>query len=208
MAKRMVSFSALDGSVQTCLGLVLGPKCWIFEMATATHIHQSGTAQRGARFCFVLFDQFTLLSFAGAVEVLRHANRTTGTTLYDWRLLSVDGAPVQSSSGVVLTPEAALDTTRNGETVILCGGLDVQRKVSPALLSWLRREVRRGARVGALCTATIVLARAGLLDGRPATVHWENYDALAEDFSRYQPAQIGLCAGWRAHDRRGRHRCD
>ncbi|MCR9086507.1 MAG: GlxA family transcriptional regulator [Rhodobacteraceae bacterium] len=141
-----------------------------------------GSAGRMGGFTFVLLDSFTLLSFAGAVEVLRLANRASGATPYRWQILSVSGDPVQSSVGTVFQPDGGLCALPPGETIILCGGLDIVHTATPPLLNWLRREARRGARVGALCTASYVLARAGLLDGRPATIHWENHAAMAEDF--------------------------
>src|SRR5690606_1750211 len=45
-----------------------------------------------------------------------------------------------------------------------------------------RRMDRQGAVIGALCTPTHILARAGLLDGYRCTIHWENIAALVEDF--------------------------
>jgi transcriptional regulator GlxA family with amidase domain len=50
------------------------------------------------------------------------------------------------------------------------------------VLTWLRREARRGLAVGALCTGAQVIAQAGLLDGRRCTIHWENRDSFEEDF--------------------------
>ena len=50
------------------------------------------------------------------------------------------------------------------------------------VLNWLRREARRGVTVGGLCTAGYTLAKAGLLDGKRATIHWENQDSFAEEF--------------------------
>jgi transcriptional regulator GlxA family with amidase domain len=44
------------------------------------------------------------------------------------------------------------------------------------------REARRGLRMGGLCTASYVLAKAGLLDDKRATIHWENHDAFLEEF--------------------------
>ena len=46
----------------------------------------------------------------------------------------------------------------------------------------MRREARRGVHIGALCTASYVLAKAGLLNGKTATIHWENYDSFEEEF--------------------------
>jgi transcriptional regulator GlxA family with amidase domain len=50
------------------------------------------------------------------------------------------------------------------------------------LLGWLRREARKGLMVGGLCTAAYCLAKAGLLDGKKATIHWENQDSFIEEF--------------------------
>ena len=53
---------------------------------------------------------------------------------------------------------------------------------SKRILSWLRREARRGLPIGGLCTASYSMAKAGLLDGKRATIHWENHDSFLEEF--------------------------
>jgi transcriptional regulator GlxA family with amidase domain len=68
------------------------------------------------------------------------------------------------------------------DTIMLCGGIDVQAATSKKLLGWLRREARKGPPVAGLCTAAFTLAKAGLLDGKRATIHWENQDSFAEEF--------------------------
>ncbi|MCV6598421.1 MAG: GlxA family transcriptional regulator [Mangrovicoccus sp.] len=153
-----------------------------FSAPITSNPDQLSQAGRAGRFHFVLLDDFTMLSFAGAVEVLRLANREAGQALYSWQLVSPDGAPVRSSAGPIFEPNCGLEALNTGETIMLCGGLGIDEHTSPALLSWLRREARRGVRIGALCTASHVMAKAGLLDERPATIHWENYDAMVEDF--------------------------
>jgi len=66
--------------------------------------------------------------------------------------------------------------------VVLCGGIDVANATTKKLLNWVRREARRGAKMGGLCTAGYSLAKAGLLDGKRATIHWENQDSFVEEF--------------------------
>jgi transcriptional regulator GlxA family with amidase domain len=68
------------------------------------------------------------------------------------------------------------------DTIMLCGGIDVQKATTKRTLNWLRREARRGATIAGLCTAGYTLAKAGLLDGKKATIHWENQDSFAEEF--------------------------
>jgi transcriptional regulator GlxA family with amidase domain len=68
------------------------------------------------------------------------------------------------------------------DTLLVCSGIDVQKATSKKVLSWLRREARKGMIIGGLCTAAYSLAKAGLLDGKRATIHWENQDSFGEEF--------------------------
>ncbi|SIN87665.1 GlxA family transcriptional regulator [Vannielia litorea] len=134
------------------------------------------------RFVFLLVRDFSLLSFAGAIDALRLANRTAGARLYDWQLISEGGEPINASCGSVFQVDGGLDDLPRDEVVLVCAGLDVEDKASPKLLAWLRKQARRGLAVGGLCTAGYLLARAGLLDGKRATIHWENADSFSEEF--------------------------
>ncbi len=134
------------------------------------------------RFVFALLDQFTLLCFAGALETLRIANRMAGADLYSWRILGEGGEWVTCSAGVRFALDADLDELDREDTLLVCGGIDVQGATTKRLLNWLRREARRGVKLGGLCTAGYSLAQAGLLDGRKATIHWENADSFEEEF--------------------------
>lgn len=135
------------------------------------------------RFVFVLLDDFTLLSFAAALECLRIANRMLDRPAYSWILLGEGGTAVRCSAGTEFRVDGDLIDLDRADTVLVCGGIDVQRASSRKLLSWLRREARKGMALGGLCTATYTLAKAGLLDGKRATIHWENQDSFEEEFS-------------------------
>ena len=137
---------------------------------------------RTRRFVFVLLDNFTLLSFASAMESLRIANRMAGRPLYSWMLIGEGGGEVKCSAGTAFRLDDDLIELSRDDTVMLCGGIDVQQATSKKLLGWVRREARKGLRIGGLCTAAFSMAQAGLLDGKKATVHWENADSFAEEF--------------------------
>ncbi|WP_137700476.1 GlxA family transcriptional regulator [Marimonas lutisalis] len=134
------------------------------------------------RFIFVLMDQFTLLSFASALEALRIANRMSDRTLYEWRLAGEGGETVSCSAGTTFTMDMDLEEVGRDDTILLCGGINIQKATTKKLLSWLRREARKGPIIGGLCTAAYTLAKAGLLDGKRATIHWENQDSFTEEF--------------------------
>jgi len=139
------------------------------------------------RFVFVLLDQFSLLSFTSAVESLRIANRmSSGKNLYDWRLISEGGETVTCSANTVLQVDGGFDEMLRDDTILVCAGMDVQQVSSKKTLNWLRREARRGAKIGGLCTGAYTLAKAGLLNGKRATIHWENQDSFIEEFEEVE----------------------
>lgn len=140
------------------------------------------TDPRPRRFVFVLLPDFTLLSFSAALEALRIANRMADRTLYSWMLTGAEGDSISCSAGVPVRLDCPLPELSRDDTVLVCGGLDVHLGTTRKLLNWLRREARRGLTIGGLCTAAWTLARAGLLDGKRATIHWENHDSFAEEF--------------------------
>ncbi len=139
-------------------------------------------AEKPRRFVFVLLPNFTLLSFAASIEALRVANRMAGARLYEWTVTGEGGDTITCSAGTEFKLDCDLPELRRDDVIILCGGLDVQNATSKRLLNWLRREARHGLKIGAVCTASYALAAAGLLDGKRATIHWENHDSFSEVF--------------------------
>ena len=139
-------------------------------------------------FIFMLLNNFSMLSFTSAVETLRVANRILDKDHYKWTILSKDGASVISSASCEFNVSGDLDSQKidQNDVVLLCGGLDIQNNIDQKLLTWLRRISRRGTIVGGLCTAGYVLAVAELLDGKKATIHWENQDSFTESFANIQ----------------------
>jgi transcriptional regulator GlxA family with amidase domain len=137
---------------------------------------------RPRRFVFLLLDRFTMLSFAGAIEPLRIANRVAGIPIYEWRLIGEGGVSATCSNGASFQLDMGLDELDRDDTLLVCGGIDVQRATTKPIIAWLRREARRGMAIGGLCTGSWTLAKAGLLDGKKATIHWENQDGFLEEF--------------------------
>ena len=134
------------------------------------------------RIGFVLVPNFSMIAFTSALEPLRLANRASERALYAWRLFSSDGKPVAASNGITLHPDGDIDRATGLGTIILCSGIDGHLVQDRTLFAGLRRLDRQGADIGALCTGSHVLARAGLLDGYRCTIHWENIAGFVEDF--------------------------
>ena len=148
------------------------------------------------RFVFVLMEHFTLLSFSSALDALRIANRMSGKKLYDWTFIGESEEFVSCSAGTQFRLDNPLIELHRDDTILLCGGTAIQASTTKKLIGWLRREARRGLVIGGLCTAAYPMAKAGLLDEKKATIHWENQDSFAEEFLEVELTKtVFVCDG-------------
>lgn len=132
-------------------------------------------------YAFLLLPGFSTLGFSCALDALSLANHhPSRREFYRWRLLSEDGHPVEAYNGVKIAVDSALAPLNRNETLIVCAGENAGQSSSKTILSWLRREARRGGDIGALSSGTYILALAGLIGGKRVTTHWEYKTALAE----------------------------
>jgi transcriptional regulator GlxA family with amidase domain len=129
----------------------------------------------------LVVDGFSLMSLAATMEPMRAANRVSGRALYDWRLVSPDGRPVLSSSGVPLPVVGPLDPKLSRDALIVVAAFEAQRR-GAGLGSRLRAIARTAVPIGGIESASWLLGKAGLLDGYRATAHWEEVEEFAAAF--------------------------
>lgn len=121
-----------------------------------------------------------MIAFANAVEVLRMANLLSGQRLYTWTVATVDGEDTAASNGLTLGKPHKLTELDACDVVFVCGGVEVQKAISGAVLQDLRRRAAKRQALGGLCTGAHALAEAGVMDGYRCAVHWENLATLRE----------------------------
>ena len=138
------------------------------------------------KFTFLLVPEFSMIAFTAAIEPLRAANRVSGRSLYSWRVATLDGGEVKASNGVSVVADGALADVAEGGVLLVCAGLSANDHADPELLQALRMQARRSDALGGVCTGSIILARAGLLDDYRCTVHWEDLVSFAENFPKLE----------------------
>ncbi len=129
----------------------------------------------------LLFDGFSNHCLANSVEPLRAANTLSGRTLYDWTFLSLDPGPVTSSSGLQVAPHETLQKS-HGDMLWVMPSYGFQAHGGWRTLAGLRSAAERFQTLAGLDTGSWLLARAGLLDGHRATIHWEELTGFTERF--------------------------
>ncbi|WP_022705158.1 GlxA family transcriptional regulator [Pseudorhodobacter ferrugineus] len=127
----------------------------------------------------LVLPQASILEVASTLDPMRAANRHLGTTDYRWRIVTPEGGPVPLTCGIELPSSGTLDQATGADALVVIAGFKQAEVATRPLIATLRRAAPRFAAIGAIDAGPWVLARAGLLDGYSATVHWEDFEDLA-----------------------------
>ncbi|GGP37196.1 transcriptional regulator [Streptomyces abikoensis] len=139
-------------------------------------------AMRTRTVLIVLFEGIQPLDVTGPHEVFAGVRPERGAEGgYEVRTATIDGAPVRSTSGLRLAPDAALADCAVPDLLVVPGG-EGALEPDPRIVSWLRVNGPRAGRLLSVCTGAFLVAAAGLLDGRRATTHWAYCDRFTERF--------------------------
>lgn len=135
---------------------------------------------------FLSFPWMQTLDLVGPLEVFATASlllAAEGRDGYQTVVVSVDGQPVTTSSGLALATSTLPDPREPVDTVVLPGGAGVQEaRDNPTIVDWIKAVATHSRRVASVCTGAFLAAEAGLLDGCVATTHWASADQLADEF--------------------------
>lgn len=121
------------------------------------------------------------LDLVGPLEVFSMANRFVDVRAYDVVLASPDGGTIVCNSGLELGSSVALADLPHGlDTILVAGGNEeaLCRAAEEPVLKWLRERAGTTRRLGSVCSGALILAAAGVLDGRRAATHWDYCDRM------------------------------
>ncbi len=137
---------------------------------------------------FLVLPEFSYLGLAAAVEPLFVANWLAQTSVFDWKVISLDGKPVRASNRMTIPVQGDLAAASNAKTVFVLASFEPERVVRErAILRWIKRLARSGVELGGLENGSLILAAAGLLDGHPVAVHWDNLIGFREYYPATKP---------------------
>ena len=127
----------------------------------------------------LVLPQSSILEVASTLDPMRAANRHLGYDAYRWRIVSPDGQAVPLTCGIELPSDGGLSAAKGADALVVIAGFAQWQGAGPAVIRDLSRMGPQFAALGGIDAGAWVLARAGLLGGYRATVHWED----SEDFA-------------------------
>jgi transcriptional regulator GlxA family with amidase domain len=147
------------------------------------------SARRGRRPHRVVmlgYPQAQILDITGPLEVFARASRWLrdhrgiGPDAYEIELVAARLGKLETSGGLQLVATRMYRDVRRIDTLLICGGIGYHEAMrDEALLAWITRQATKVDRIGSICTGALLLAAAGLLEGKSATTHWAYCDQLA-----------------------------
>ena len=128
-----------------------------------------------------LFDQVEDLDFAGPLEVFGAFGRPDSDSLFTVVTVSQSPGPVKTRNGLTIQPDYHFGDCPETDLLVIPGGMGSRAEINkPEVMEWLRGVAAKTKYLLSVCTGSLLLAKAGLLDGKEATTHYMAMDLLAE----------------------------
>jgi len=140
------------------------------------------------RVAIFVFDGMEVLDFAGPFEVFTTAarvherTRPAGPTPFGVITVGRTLAPVKARAGLAVTPNHSFVTCPPIDLLVIPGGVVNAELERPEVIDWIARSAPATRITASVCTGAFLLAKAGLLDGKSATTHWEDQAELQSTF--------------------------
>jgi len=139
----------------------------------------AGTAPK--RVAIFVFDEVEVLDFAGPFEVFAVTGQRPGPSPFDVITVAAKEGTIRARNGLVVTPSFTFETLPAPDILVIPGGYGTRPLVKDTtVIDWIRRMAVNVELVLSVCSGSLLLAKAGLLDGKKATTHFGALDLLRE----------------------------
>lgn len=134
-----------------------------------------------------VFDDVEVLDFAGPFEVFSVTQWQQEVKPFQVSLVAEKSGPVLARNGFSVNPHYTYENLPAADLILIPGGFGTRREMhNPVVLDWVKRQATQVELVLSVCTGSMVLGAAGLLDGLSATTHHLRYDLLRQTAPRCQ----------------------
>lgn len=149
----------------------------------------SGGRGMTIRIGIALFDGAEELDWAGPWEVLSywaHHDPEDGVEIFT--VARDNSRPIECAKGLRVLADHSWDSAPEIDVLVYPGGRGTRAQIGDEdVRAWLRSVHERARLTTSVCTGALVLADAGLLEGRAATTHWSNFEELLQIDGSIQP---------------------
>ncbi len=136
---------------------------------------------------YLAFDGVQALDLFGPLESFQEANEILerDPAPYENVIISKDGQPVRTSSGVMINAHISIADCKSLHTLIIPGGEGARLEEFPQeTINWITQLAPRLNRFGSVCTGLFILAKTGLLDRSQVTTHWKHIQEAQIQFPK------------------------
>lgn len=136
----------------------------------------------------VLFENIEVLDFCGPFEVfsvtrLNEERRQEEPSPFEVLLIAEKAGPVLTTGGMQVIPHHTFESCPKLDVLVVPGGWGTRKELkNPVMLDWLRDRAAEVETLTSVCTGSMLLGFAGLLEGCHATTHWRSLDWMRESF--------------------------
>jgi len=129
----------------------------------------------------LLFDDVEVLDFAGPFEVFSVTGRRDNSNPFDVFTVAEKPGPIAARNQLIVTPKYSFGDVPYMDIFVVPGGFGTRREMlNQKVLDWTKTKAAEAEIVLSICTGALILGRAGLLDGMPATTHHGAVELLKE----------------------------
>ena len=132
----------------------------------------------------LVLPESSMLVLASLIDPMRAANRLSKRQCFNWKLVAIDGLPVKCTCGLEITPDEKFSSTDSGNLFFIVSGFKQFEYITNEQIALVRRLASRFDAMGGVDTGAWILAKAGLLNGKSATTHWEDLEDFTSNFRR------------------------